>query len=360
MKILVLNPGSTTTKIAVFEDTDEVYSYKIDHSVKEIQKYDKLIDQYEFRERIILEQLSEADIQIKDIDAVIGRGGLVRPIDGGVYRVNDEMISDLKNAVMGEHASNLGAILASEIAPKTNNNDNAFIADPVVVDEMEDVARISGNPNIDRISIFHALNQKAVSRRYAGKIDKKYEDLNLIVAHIGGGVSVGAHKKGKVVDVNNALDGDGPFSPERSGQVPVGSLVKMCFSGDYTYKEIYKMIKGNGGLVGYLNTNDAREVEKRIDDGDEEAKLVYRAMAYQISKEIGADAAVLNGNVDAIILTGGVAHNKRFCNWIKEKVDFIADVEVFPGEDEMKALTEAAYEALEGEIEIKTYNIDER
>ena len=300
-----------------------------------------------------MDTLNSQGINLTKLSAVVGRGGLLKPIEGGTYEVTDNMIKDLKVGVLGEHASNLGGILAYEIASKLNIP--SYIVDPVVVDEMHEIARISGMPKLKRISIFHALNQKAVARRAAEEMGKPYEDLNFIIAHIGGGVSVGAHKKGKVVDVNNALDGDGPFSPERSGGVPIGDLVKLCYSGEYTHADIKKMIKGKGGLVAYLGTNDGRIVEERIEQGDKEAELVYEAMAYQISKEIGSYATVLKGDVDAIILTGGIAYDKKFIQWIKESVEFLSKVIVYPGEDEMSALAEGGMRVLKGEEVAKIY-----
>jgi butyrate kinase len=355
MKILAINPGSTSTKIAIFEGTKEVFVKNIKHSVDELKNFAKIFDQYDFREKVILDELKKEGFEVSSLDAVVGRGGLLKPIPGGVYKINDKMIEDLKNPKMGEHASNLGAPIAHAIAQAAGSDTPAFIVDPVVVDEMEDSARISGMPELERISIFHALNQKAVARRYAREKGVKYEDLNLIVAHLGGGVSVGAHKKGKVIDVNNALNGDGPFSPERSGGVPAGQLVKMCFSGKYEIGEILKKLKGNGGLVAYLGTNSAYDVELRVKDGDKEAEKVYKAMAYQVSKEIGALSAVLEGKVDAVIVTGGVAYDKTFISWIKEKVSFIADIVVYPGEDEMQALAEGCFYAVNGEIPVSEY-----
>jgi butyrate kinase len=263
------------------------------------------------------------------------------------------MVEDLRMGLLGQHASNLGGILAREIASQLNIP--AFIVDPVVVDEMEEVARLSGMPDIERISIFHALNQKAVARRAARDLGKSYEEANLIVAHLGGGISVGAHKKGRVVDVNNALDGEGPFSPERAGGLPAEGLLKLCFSGKYTMDEIKKKMVGKGGLVAYLKTNDAREVEKMIEEGNKEAELIYRAMAYQIAKEIGNCAAVLCGQVDAIVLTGGIAHSKMLTGWIKERVEFISQVMTYPGEDEMSALAEGGLRVLRGEEKAKEY-----
>lgn len=352
-RILAINPGSTSTKIAIYDDGKEVFETTLRHPESEINKFEKIYDQYDFRKNVILDTLNSQGINLTKLSAVVGRGGLLKPIEGGTYEVTDNMIKDLKVGVLGEHASNLGGILAYEIASKLNIP--SYIVDPVVVDEMHEIARISGMPKLKRISIFHALNQKAVARRAAEEMGKPYEDLNFIIAHIGGGVSVGAHKKGKVVDVNNALDGDGPFSPERSGGVPIGDLAKLCFSGEYTHADIKKMIKGKGGLVAYLGTNDGRIVEERIEQGDKEAELVYEAMAYQISKEIGSYATVLKGDVDAIILTGGIAYDKKFIQWIKESVEFISKVIVYPGEDEMSALAEGGMRVLKGEEVAKIY-----
>lgn len=352
-RLLIINPGSTSTKIAVFDDEKSIFEETLRHSVEEISAFNKIYDQYEFRKNIIVEALKKNDISIESLDGVIGRGGLLKPIEGGTYEVNDSMLEDLKIGYLGEHASNLGGIIAYEIAKETNKK--SFIVDPVVVDEMQDVARVSGLKEIERKSIFHALNQKAVARRHANKLGKKYEELNLIVAHLGGGISVGAHEKGKVIDVANALDGEGPFSPERSGSLPVGDLVKLCYSGKYSLDEMKKMIKGNGGIVSYLNTNDAREVGQRIKNGDEYAELVYKAMAYQVAKEIGTCAAVLKGKVDGILVTGGIAYDKEFTSWIEERVKFICDVTVYPGEDELMALAEGGLRVLRGEEEAKVY-----
>ncbi|WP_130807778.1 butyrate kinase [Senegalia massiliensis] len=352
-RLLVINPGSTSTKIAIFDNEKLVLEETLRHSTEELSPYESMYDQFEFRKNIILKTLSDKEINITKLSAVVGRGGLLKPISGGTYSVDEKMIEDLKVGVLGEHASNLGGIIAGEIA--TGLNIPSYIVDPVVVDEMQDVARISGMPELERKSIFHALNQKAVARRASDELKKSYEELNFIVAHLGGGVSVGAHKKGKVIDVNNALDGDGPFSPERSGGLPSGDLAKMCYSGKYTLDDIKKKIKGKGGLVAYLCTNDAREVTKMIDNGDKKAELVYKAMAYQVSKEIGACAAVLKGQVDGIILTGGIAYDDNFISWIKESVEFISKVFVYPGEDEMIALAQGGLRVLRGEEKAKQY-----
>lgn len=353
-RLLIINPGSTSTKIAVFDDEEIVCEATLRHSVEEIGKFEKIYDQYEFRKNIIMKSLDVARIPVDSLDGVVGRGGLLKPIEGGTYQVNEKMLEDLKSGLQGQHASNLGGILAYEIAKEIDKK--AFIVDPVVVDEIQDVARVSGLKGIERKSIFHALNQKAVARKFADSVGKRYDELNLIVAHLGGGVSVGAHEKGKVIDVANALDGEGPFSPERAGSLPVGDMVKLCFSGKYSHEEIKKMLTGSGGIVSYLKTNDAREVEDRINNGDKEAELIYYAMAYQVAKEIGSCAAVLKGKVDGIILTGGIAYDKKFTAWIKERVSFIQDVTVYPGEDELLALAQGGLRVLNGQEEGKIYN----
>lgn len=352
-RMLIINPGSTSTKIAVYDGLEPVFVETLRHSAEELAPYSTIFDQYEFRKNVIIKAVEDKGVELSSLNAVVGRGGLLKPIEGGTYSVNEKMLEDLKIGVQGQHASNLGGVIAYEIA-KTYNIPS-FIVDPVVVDEMHDVARISGMPEIERKSIFHALNQKAVAKRYAKEKGVKYEDLNLIVAHMGGGISVGAHKKGRIVDVNNALDGEGPFSPERSGGVPVGDLVKMCFSGKYTQDEIKKKITGKGGLVAYLGTNDGREVKKMMDEGNKEAELLYKAMAYQVAKEIGSCAAVLKGEVDAVILTGGLAYGEEYVSWIKERVSFISPVVVYPGEDEMLALAEGGLRVLKGEETAKEY-----
>lgn len=352
-RILVINPGSTSTKIGVFDNEVSIFEKNIRHEQEVIKQYEKIMDQYEFRKNTILEALDIEGINLSKFTAVCGRGGLLRPIEGGTYLVNEQMLADLKNGTIGEHASNLGGILAHEIA--TGLNIPAYIVDPVVVDEMEPVARVSGFPLIERKSIFHALNQKAVARRVANELGRKYEELNLIVAHMGGGITVGAHKKGRVVDVNNGLHGDGPFSPERAGTVPAGDLVALCYSGEYFMEEIMKKLVGQGGLVGYLKTNDALLVEKMIEQGDEQARLVYEAMAYQVAKEIGSASVVLAGKVDGIILTGGLAYGREFISTITERINWIADVIVKPGENELQALAEGALRVLRGEEQEKEY-----
>ncbi|MDR5659826.1 butyrate kinase [Serpentinicella sp. ANB-PHB4] len=352
-RTLAINPGSTSTKIAVFDNDKPLFEKVLRHSSEEIGKYSTIFDQYAFRKEVILKAIGEENIQLQSLSVVVGRGGLLKPIPGGTYKVNDKMLEDLKTGVLGEHASNLGGVLAYEIASELKVP--SFIVDPVVVDEMEDIARISGMPVIERKSIFHALNQKAIARKAAKDLGKPYEEVNLVVAHLGGGISVGAHKNGSVIDVNNALDGDGPFSPERTGGLPVGDLAKLCFSEKCTQAELKKKITGKGGLVAYLGTNDGREVGQMIEKGDKKAALVYKAMAYQIAKEIGSMAVVLKGKVDAVVLTGGIAYDTQFTEWIKEKVNFIAKFMVYAGEDEMIALTEGGLRVLRGEEEAKVY-----
>lgn len=354
IRILAINPGSTSTKIAVYHNEDPVFVKNIKHSREEIDQYNSVADQLEFRKKLIITELNAAEVSDDLVRAVVGRGGLVKPIESGVYEVNDAMRHDLNNSPLGEHASNLGGLIAEQIA-KSLPNARAFITDPVVVDEMEELARISGHPKFERISIFHALNQKAVAHQHAKQTLTTYEDLNLIVAHLGGGISVGAHKRGRVVDVNQGLDGEGPFSPERSGHLPMGALIKLCFSGDYTLKEVKKMVTGQGGLVAYLGTNDAYEVEQRMKAGDKKAELIYSAMAYQVSKEIGAMAAVLEGEVDGILITGGIAHDRWFISEIVKRVERFGPVHIYPGEDEMKALATNALRVLRGEMELKIY-----
>jgi butyrate kinase len=354
-KILAINPGSTSTKIAVYHNAKPVFLKSILHDPQELSKYARISDQYEFRKEIILKELKDSHIQIEVIEAIVGRGGLVRPIESGVYFINERLKHDLLEGVMGEHASNLGGLIAHDIA-RNLPNCKAFIADPVVVDELQDVARIAGHPSFQRYSIFHALNQKATARAYARLMNRKYEELNLIIAHLGGGISVGAHRKGKVIDVNQALDGDGPFSPERTGTLPAGSLAKLCFSGKHTLEEIKRMITGEGGYVAYLGTNSAYEVELLAQDGDDKARLIQDAMSYQIGKEIAAMCAVLHGEVDAIILTGGISHNPMVVEYIKKMVTFIAPVVIYPGEDEMHALAMNGLMVLKGEIKPKHYD----
>ena len=353
--ILTINPGSTSTKIGVFVNLNPIFLKNINHVPEELARFDRITDQFDYRKDIIAAQLNNAEVPHEVVKAVVGRGGLLHPIESGVYEVNERMKQDLRNSPFGEHASNLGGLIADAFAQKLTGV-KAYIANPVVVDELDDIARYSGHPLFNRISIFHALNQKAVARSHAKSVMRRYEDMNIIVAHLGGGITVGAHYQGRVIDVNNGLDGEGPFSPERSGTLPVGDLVRACFSGKYTQKEMLQMIKGGGGLVGYLGTNNAYDVEMRITEGDKEAEKIFEAMAYQVAKEIGAMSAVLMGNVDAILITGGIAHSKWFVNKVIERVHKVAPVHVYPGEDEMKALAMNGMRVLTGETIVKVYH----
>lgn len=355
VRVLAINPGSTSTKIAVYQNTEPILLKNIKHTTDELAPYAKITDQFAFRKEIILQQLEEADINLSDLQAVVGRGGLLKPIASGIYKVNDRMMEDLRSSPLGEHASNLGGLIAHDLALSLPNA-TAYIVDPIVVDEFDDIARISGHPLLQRISIFHALNQKAVAREFARSIHRRYEDLNLIVAHLGGGITIGAHQKGRVIDVNQGLDGEGPFSPERTGTLPVGDLVRLCFSGKYTLKEVQKMVKGEGGLVAYLGTNNAYDVEKMVDEGNKDAELIYHAMAYQVAKYIGEMYTVLKCEVDAILITGGIAYDKGFVSWIQERVYKLAPIHVYPGEDEMKALAINGGMVVRGELEVKDYS----
>lgn len=352
--ILVINPGSTSTKIAVYNRNKSVMLTNVKHEQEVLAGFEKIIDQVDYRTAMIREVLDGSGYPLSCFTIVVGRGGLLRPIEGGAYRVNNEMLQDLRNP-MGEHESNLGGVIAHALAKEINDHVLAMIVDPTCVDEMEEIAKISGMPELPRKSFLHALNQKAIARRYAGEIGKRYDEVNVIVAHMGGGISVGAHSGGRVIDVNNGLHGDGPMSPERSGGVPAGQLVELCFSGRYTKSEILKKLKGKGGLSAYLGTNDALEIEERIKKGDPFAELVYNAMAYQVAKEIAGLSAVLKGAVDGILLTGGIAYSEIIVDQITERVSHIGPVKVYPGEGEMEALAMNAWLVLTGELEVKEY-----
>ncbi len=357
---LIINPGSTSTKVAVFEDEHPVFIETLHHSSEEISRFQHILDQHDFRLQAILNLLQEKGIPLDSLSAVVGRGGMLRPIPSGTYRVNERMLAELRDRHKErEHASSLGGILAAEIAEQAGIP--AFIVDPVCVDEFEDLARISGLPEIERKSLSHALNLKATARRAAQDLGKPYTDLNLVVVHMGGGISVTAHRKGRMIDVNQALDGTGPFAPERAGGLPVGDVVRMCFGVrpyeglNLTYEQMFRKLAGQGGLVAHLGTNSAIEVEQRIAAGDDHARLIYEAMAYQIAKEIGSMATVLKGEVDAIVITGGVAHSKMLLNWIRERVEWIAPIMVYPGENEMLALAQGGLRVLRGEEKARDY-----
>ena len=366
MRILVINPGSTSTKMAVYEDESPILLRNITHSSEDLAHFGDVTEQQDFRRQLVLDELEQTGIPV-EFDAVIGRGGLVKPLSGGVYEINQRMIDDTRfGCVMHNHACNLGCLIAHEIAVLINTTHpstgpqhpkcRSFIADPGVVDELSPYARISGSPLMPRICIWHALNQRAIARRYARGIGKEYEDLNLIICHLGGGISVAAHEKGKAIDANNALDGEGPFSPERAGSLPAADLIRLCFSGKYNEKQLLKRIAGKAGLNAHLGTNDMREIMERINQGDQHAKLIVDAMLYHVAKNIAAESAVLCGNVDAILLTGGIAHSEYVINELRRRIGFLAPVYTFPGEDEMEALALNALAVLQGKREAKVYD----
>ncbi|KUO74113.1 MAG: butyrate kinase [Clostridia bacterium BRH_c25] len=343
-KILVINPGSTSTKIALYEDEKEVFTKTLNHSAEEVEKYNKVQEQFEMRKDIVFSFLKENGYNVNELSAVAGRGGMLPAVKSGAYKVNDKMVDRLKNNPVVEHASNLGALIAYEIANAIGVP--AYIYDSVRVDELNDIARISGMPDIPRTSTSHALNSRAMAIKAAEKYGKKYSDMNFIVAHLGGGISLSIHEKGRMVDI--IADDEGPFSPERAGRVPCKNLIDLCYSGKFDKKAIYKKLRGNGGLKAYINTADAREVEKMIQNGNEEARLVYEAMAYQVAKGIGEFATVVDGNVDAVIITGGIAYSNILTSWIKKRVEFIAPVEIMPGENEMESLALGILRVLKG------------
>lgn len=352
-KILVINPGSTSTKVAVFEDSKQIELFSVRHSVEELMQFPHVIDQFDFRYDLILKTLEEKGISL-DFSVVMGRGGMLPPIESGIYEVNEKMLATLRKAERGEHASNLGAFLAEKISGQIPGC-KAYIADPVSVDEMQEIARISGMPEIPRQSIFHALNHKAAGRFHASKVGKKYEELNLVIAHLGGGISVASHKKGRVIDVNQGLDGYGPISPERSGTLDNGQMVRLCFSGKYTEREIMRKLAGKGGLIAHLGSNDVQELVKKAEGGDEKVKLVLDAMCYTIGKEIGSMLMVFKGDVDGVILTGGVAFSDYVVAGVKEMIEPYAKVFVLAGEDEMGALAANAVRLLNGEAESSVF-----
>ncbi len=354
-RLLIINPGSVSTKIAVYNDENPEFLEVIIHPSSELLKFTEIFDQYQYRKETVYRVLQEKKIDLKTFTVVVGRGGLCKPIPSGVFEINEQMITDLKTSAFGKHVSSMAGLIAHEIAMEIGVK--AYIVDPVVVNEFEPLAYYSGWPEIRRKSLFHALNQKAAARKAAAQLNKAYEEVRLIVAHLGGGITIGAHKYGRVVDVNNGIE-EGPFSPERAGTLPIGDLIRICYSGRFTKEQMLRMMAGQGGLVAYLGTNDGREVEARIAAGNSNAAEVFEAMAYQVSKEIGGLAAVLEGNVDAVVLTGGLAYSERFMELVKGRVAFIAPVIVFPGEFEMEALADGALRVLNGREEAKIYAPD--
>ena len=355
MLILVINPGSTSTKMAVYEDDQPIVLRSISHTQEELSQFDDVIEQQDFRKQLVLAELERMSIPLR-FDAVIGRGGLVKPIAGGVYEINQRMLDDTYSGIaLHNHACNLGCLIAHDIASGIPGC-RSFIADPGVVDELNDYARISGSPLMNRICIWHALNQRAIARRFAAETGREYEDLNLIICHMGGGISVAAHQHGKAVDANNALDGEGPFSPERAGSLPASDLIRLCFSGKYTEKQLLKRIAGKAGLNAHLGTADVREVEERIAEGDTNAELVLNAMIYHLAKNIVGLGAVLFGEVDAILLTGGIARSDYVVSRLRKRIEFLAPVYCYPGEDEMGALASNALDVLTGKRQVSEYD----
>ena len=354
-KILAINPGNTSTKIGLFESNKLINQKSIRHDKKDLEVFSNILDQLEFRSKSIGTFLRENDIRTSDIDHFIGRGGLMKPLESGLYMVNPDMINDLKSSKYGEHSSNLGALIAQRIASKYGKK--AYILDPVCVDELEPVARITGHPEIRKVSAFHALNQKSVARRASKEIGKQYGDLNLIIAHLGSGISVGLHRKGKIVDVNNAIAGEGPFSPERSGGIPAGTFLKYAFENKLNYQESLKMLYGQGGMYAYLGTNDFQEVMEIYNKGNnKKIKIVIDAMAYKIAKAIAALAAPVAGEVDGIVITGGLAYSKTFTSIIRSSIKFLTgNIFIYPGEDELQAMADGVVLGLKGEIEIHEY-----
>ncbi len=352
MQILVINPGSTSTKIAVYDDEQPILLRNIRHSVEELSKFDCIADQRLFRRDLVINELEKLNMTLR-FDAIIGRGGLAKPVAGGVYEVNEQMCYDMYHSKR-QHVSNLGCIIAYELSIRIPGC-RAYIADPVVVDEMDEIAKISGSPLMPRIPIWHALNQRAIGRRFARENGKRYEELNLIICHLGGGISIAAHRHGRAVDANNGLDGEGPFSPERAGSLPPADLIRLCYSGKYTEEQLLKRISGQAGLAAHLGTTDVKAIIRRIEDGDKHAELLINAMIYQTAKCIAAESAVLCGDIDAILVTGGMAHADYVTSRLRKRISFLAPVHIYPGEDEMEALALNALAVLRGQREAQIY-----
>lgn len=356
MKILVINPGGMSTKVAVYQNEHAIFSRTINHPAHELSAFTSIAEQKLYRKKTVIDTLKAQGIKISDIDEFVGRGGMVRNLEGGVYRINHAYLHDAAIGLNGQHASNLGGVLAHELAQENQPGKVTYTVDPVTVDEYTDIARLSGMADISRVRSFHALNHKAVAGRYAKEQGKSLSGLNLIVAHLGSGVSIGAHSKGRIIDVNSALGGDGPMSPERAGGVPPLALIDMCFSGKFSREEVYRKLIGEGGVYSYLGTKDMLEVERRVADGDNNAAMIMEGMAYQIAKEIGACAAVLSGNVDAIILTGSIAHSQLLTGWIAQRTRFITpEIVLYPGEEEMDALAMGVLDGLSGRRPVLDY-----
>jgi butyrate kinase len=352
--ILVINPRHEFTKIGIYENTKLLYLKRILHSPEELADFRKISDQVPFRTECILDALRQNDMPPDGFAAVVGRGGLIKPLSSGVYEVNEKMLNDLYNSHYSEDVINLGGMLAHEVRKKMPNA-RAVIADPVVVDELAEIARISGHPLFERKSVFHALMQKWTARKFAKSQIKPYEEQRLIVVHLGSGITIGAHLNGRVIDVNQGHDGEGPIAPLRSGTLPAGDLVRLCFSGKYNKDEVLGMLTGEGGLFAWFGTMSTIQIEQMALDGNDQARLVFEAMAYQVAKNVGAMYAVLEGNVDAILISGGIANSKLFTEMVMKRIRNIAPVHVFPGSDEIEALGMNGLMALKGEIDIKEY-----
>lgn len=351
-KILAINPGSTSTKISLANDDQPVFVADIAHSQEELRIFKRISDQFHFRKQVVIEELKKRNVPL-DFDAVIGRGGLAKPVPSGVFAITEKMIIDQQQAIH-QHVCDLGCMIADEIA-RDIPGCRSFIADPGVVDEMEPEARVSGSPLMPRMCIWHALNQKAIGRRFAKDMGTTYEKLNLIICHLGGGISIAAHDHGRAIDANNALDGEGPFSPERAGTLPAADLIHLCFSGKYTEDQLLKKVSGQAGLIAHLGTNNLKEIMNWIKAGDKHAEVVVSAMIWHIAKNIAAEGAVLYGKVDAILLTGGMAKCDYIIERLKRRINYLAPIHVYPGQDEMKALTENALAVLRGERAARDY-----
>ena len=354
-RVLTMNFGSTSTKVAAYEGDNCICIKVFQHDPKDMANFNTMEENAAFRKPFILHYLEEQNLALKDFDAIVGRGGLVRPLQGGTYAVNETMLEDLRSCAYGKHVCNLGGILAAELAEGLGIP--AYVVDPPVIDEMTKISKLSGHPDYPRRPLFHALNQKAIAKRFAAEIDIPYESLRLIVCHMGGGITVGAHRNGKIIDVNNGLEGEGAYTAERPGTLPVLDVLRIAFSGKYgsTYEELRRHFSFDCGLQGYTGTNNGLEITQRIKNGDSKAELAFRGMAYQVAKEIGAMSTVLQGKVDAILLTGGFAHSKLLMHWIEENVHFLAPVYIYPGEDEMLSMAQGAIRVLEGEEEVQVY-----
>ncbi|MEA4989201.1 MAG: butyrate kinase [Anaerovorax sp.] len=352
-KMFVLNLGSTSTKVAVYEDTNEIVKESLQHSQEDLNHFSKIMDQKEFRKNAIIDFLKRNNFHLETFDCIVARGGCTKPIEGGIYYITEKMLSDMESGIYGTHVSNVGCMIAYELSQEYHIP--VITANTVSTDELCNFARYSGIKEAPRVSTFHALNHKAIARKYAKEIGRAYEDLNLVVVHLGGGISVGTHEKGHVIDTNNALEGDGSFSPERAGTLPVGAVVRMCFSGKYTEEQMMHNLRGGGGLMSYLGTNSGLEVEERIKNGDDYAKEVFEAMAYQVAKEIGGASTILKGKVDAILLTGSLAYSDLFTSWLIDRISFLAPVHKFAGENEMLSLAENGVRFLNKVEEVKTY-----